>query len=130
MTFDIGWRSWPRRKDRLLPSVKSSPGCTANVDHSLQATAVATPPIIDAEAVTPSGTLCPACATPIEPLDKFCAACGTTNPDYHQPTPTRSASEAPAAPASKHFKCQQCGAEVATDPDQRSYVCPFCDSTY
>ena len=30
----------------------------------------------------------------------------------------------------KHFKCQQCGAEVATDPDQRSYVCPFCDSTY
>ena len=34
------------------------------------------------------------------------------------------------SPLSKYFKCQQCGAEVATDPSQRSYVCPFCDSTY
>src|SRR5688572_20089652 len=87
-------------------------------------------PVIDAEAVSPSGTLCSACATPIEPLDKFCPACGTTNPDYHQLTPTRSVSEGPTTLASKHFKCQQCGAEVATDPDQRSYVCLFCDSTY
>ena len=32
--------------------------------------------------------------------------------------------------ASKFFRCQKCAAEVRTEPDQRSYVCPFCDSTY
>ena len=26
--------------------------------------------------------------------------------------------------------CDNCGSEVAAAPDQRSYVCPFCDSTY
>jgi hypothetical protein len=31
---------------------------------------------------------------------------------------------------SRHFRCEQCGAEVMVDPQQRSYVCPFCDSTY
>ncbi|MCH8921520.1 MAG: zinc ribbon domain-containing protein [Planctomycetes bacterium] len=30
----------------------------------------------------------------------------------------------------RRFRCENCGAEVATDPDQRSYVCAFCDSTY
>src|SRR5262245_36612453 len=89
---------------------------------------------IDAEVVSPSGTLCAACAAPVEPLDKFCPACGTPNPTYRasvpDSTPTRSVSEGPPSPPTKHFKCQQCGAEVATDPTQRSYVCPFCDSTY
>jgi hypothetical protein len=99
---------------------------------------------VDAAFAAPSGKPCEACGTPVEPLDKFCPACGTPNPDYQQPgaasspAPTRSASEArqppssakPLAPPQKHFRCQQCGAEVATDPDQRSYVCPFCDSTY
>jgi predicted RNA-binding Zn-ribbon protein involved in translation (DUF1610 family) len=77
--------------------------------------------IIDAEFAAPAGKLCAACGTPVEPLDKFCPACGTANPDF-LPRADR--------PQSKYLKCQQCGAEVATDPNQRSYVCPFCDSTY
>lgn len=85
-------------------------------------------PVIDAEAVAPSGTLCTACGTPVEALDKFCPACGTTNPASHAIGGEDGTRSVPAT--TKHFKCQQCGAEVATDPDQRSYVCPFCDSTY
>ena len=34
------------------------------------------------------------------------------------------------SPLTKVLHCETCGAEVATDPNQRSYVCPFCDSTY
>lgn len=99
--------------------------------------------VVDAEVVAPAGKPCEACGTPVEPLDKFCPACGTANPDYHAPDSSPAAenrsgnsrSELPtmaqaASPLSKYFKCQQCGAEVATDPNQRSYVCPFCDSTY
>jgi hypothetical protein len=107
-------------------------------------------PVVDAEIVAPAGQPCDACGTPVEPLDKFCPACGTTNPDYKPPASAApSISErqqgragqgsAPAvvtaevvapSPLSKHLKCQTCGAEVAMEPDQRSYVCPFCDSTY
>jgi DNA-directed RNA polymerase subunit RPC12/RpoP len=91
---------------------------------------------VDVAFAAPSGKPCEACGTPVEPLDKFCPACGTPNLDFvSATTPARSASEGPAAsksqaPPQKHFRCQQCGAEVATDPNQRSYVCPFCDSTY
>ncbi len=94
-------------------------------------------PVIDAEVVAPSGKPCGACGTPVEPLDKFCPACGTSNPDYQGQKPEvggrKSEGEtkpAQQSPLSKFIKCQQCGAEVATDPTQRSYVCPFCDSTY
>jgi DNA-directed RNA polymerase subunit RPC12/RpoP len=100
-----------------------------------------TPPadqsVIDAEVVAPAGKPCAACGTPVEALDKFCPACGTANPEYQGQKPeVRSqkseveTEQVPQSPLSKHFKCQQCGAEVATDPTQRSYVCPFCDSTY
>src|SRR5689334_16231504 len=99
----------------------------------------AEPTVVDRHSAAPAGKPCEACGTPVEPLDKFCPACGTPNPDFQQSTQARSASEAPNAdsagaprlvPEQKFFRCQQCGAEVATDPNQRSYVCPFCDSTY
>jgi hypothetical protein len=83
--------------------------------------------VIDAEAVAPSGQPCAACATPIEALDKFCPACGTANPNYN---PAHADGTRSVPTTQKHFKCQQCGAEVATEATQRSYVCPFCDSTY
>jgi len=35
-----------------------------------------------------------------------------------------------AARGARRFHCENCGAEVATSPDQRSYICPFCNSTY
>lgn len=67
---------------------------------------------------------CEACGSPLEPFDKFCPACGTTN------VVAAEVIAAPAAPPQKHFRCESCGAEVQTDPAQRSYTCPFCDSTY
>jgi len=99
---------------------------------------------VDQNAPAPRGRPCEACGTPIEALDKFCPACGTANPDYQAPAAAavrQQPSETVDAqvvekrvetepPEQKHFRCETCGAEVATDPDQRSYVCPFCDSTY
>jgi RNA polymerase subunit RPABC4/transcription elongation factor Spt4 len=65
---------------------------------------------------------CEHCGAPIETDDRFCPACGGTLPTAEQ---TRE----PAA-AQKRFACKNCGAEVAIDPDRRSYICAFCDSTY
>jgi DNA-directed RNA polymerase subunit RPC12/RpoP len=79
--------------------------------------------IIDTHAHLPGGELCPACGSPVEAADKFCPACGTPRAEAQAPP-----SEQPLE--QKHFRCNNCGSEVATDPDQRSYVCPFCDSTY
>jgi len=65
---------------------------------------------------------CESCGCPVEAGDGFCPACGT----LQGPEP-----EAPEPPAAKrHFRCENCGAEVGVDPDQRSYTCAFCDSTY
>ena len=80
---------------------------------------------VDVNVAPPQGTPCPACGCPVEPMDRFCPACGT--PSVVEATLVI-ADEEP--PAQKHFRCENCGSEVATDPDQRSYVCPFCDSTY
>src|SRR5690554_127689 len=82
------------------------------------------PAEIDVEAPAPHGHLCEACGAPVEPWDNFCTACGA--PQDVAPPPVDTAT----AEARKHFRCENCGAEVATDPDQRSYICPFCDSTY
>jgi DNA-directed RNA polymerase subunit RPC12/RpoP len=66
---------------------------------------------------------CPQCGAPVEPLDRFCPGCG-----IEQPAAARVVVEAEVV--QRHFRCKNCGAEVGVDPDQRSYVCPFCDSTY
>lgn len=83
-------------------------------------------PIIDAEIAAPAGLPCPACGTPIEPLDKFCPACGTTNPAAGARPGTAAAGD---SPLTRHLQCKGCGAQIATDLTQRSFVCPFCDST-
>jgi len=65
---------------------------------------------------------CSRCGAPVEPWDRFCNACGA-----EQPLHARS----PAPPETpKYFRCENCGAQVAVDPNQRSYTCAFCDSTY
>lgn len=101
----------------------------------------------------PRGRPCTACGSPVDPGDKFCHACGTLQPDAGQPSavqPTaaamsaggpeagpRAANQTAVSPPpsaagdqQKHFRCQQCGAEVAVDPQERSFTCPFCDSSY
>jgi Zn finger protein HypA/HybF involved in hydrogenase expression len=95
------------------------------------------PAPVDAQSHAPTGVPCEACGTPIEPLDRFCPACGTTNPHYTPPVRGAAAASQPIEaelvvdePALKHFRCDNCGSEMTADPQQRSYVCPFCDSTY
>ncbi len=102
---------------------------------------------IDAQVLAPHGRPCPACGCPVEAEDRFCPACGT-------PTASDGAGAANSSPATtaaqtmegalaaevvemtttprqaNFFRCQQCGSEVSVDPDQRSYLCPFCDSSY
>ncbi len=65
--------------------------------------------------------VCPSCGGPVEPGDRYCGACGSEQPV---------AAELVEQPAQRHLRCKNCGAEIGVDPDQRSYVCPFCDSTY
>lgn len=79
--------------------------------------------VIDPQAALPGGEPCAACGSPVEPHDKFCPACGTP---HGEPIVTAEVVE----PEQKHFRCNNCGSEVSTDPTQRSYTCPFCDSTY
>ena len=65
---------------------------------------------------------CGSCGTPVEGLDRFCGGCGApqaASEETHE-----------VAEPQKHFRCENCGAEVAVDPDRRSYTCAFCDSTY
>jgi len=80
--------------------------------------------IIDQAVAAPRGRPCEACGCPIEADDKFCPACGLAQAVERAVTPESQQTN------QKHFRCDNCGSEVATDPNQRSYVCPFCDSTY
>jgi hypothetical protein len=75
--------------------------------------------------VAPRGSPCPKCGSLIEPGEKFCHACGTPVAPAD-----KGSSATPAAPEKRRFRCKNCSAEVLVDPDQRSFTCPFCDSTY
>jgi hypothetical protein len=81
-----------------------------------------TAPTFDDAAPIARAHACAACGAPVEDHDKFCTACGA--PQSAPPA------EPAAEPAQAHIRCQNCGAQIACDPDRRSYVCPFCDSTY
>jgi hypothetical protein len=81
---------------------------------------LAQPTFDDAPAPAGQGW-CPQCGAPLDRGDKFCVACGTP-----QETPAPAA----AAPEQKRLRCESCGAQIAVDPGQRSYTCPFCESTY
>lgn len=68
----------------------------------------------------PAGEPCPSCGTPLDAADRFCPACGTR----------RTAAETVPAPTAQSFRCNNCGAEIRVEAGKRSYVCPFCESTY
>jgi DNA-directed RNA polymerase subunit RPC12/RpoP len=110
------------------------------------------PIVIDRDSAPPAGQPCLSCGCPVEASDKFCPACGIANANFTiaevkppppltpppaKPTPSPANSEVVSAeivsatPENvKHFRCEQCGAEVLAEPQQRSYVCPFCDSNF
>lgn len=79
--------------------------------------------VVAQDALAPHGVPCRQCGSPVEADDHFCGACGAS----HE---VPAASSAAAAPPQKHFRCENCGSQMSADLDQRSYVCPFCDSTY
>lgn len=84
--------------------------------------------VLDPQAQSPHGRPCEACGCPIEEGDHFCPACGT-------PVPRRRSTESTAPVVAevveqRHFRCDACGAELTEQIDQRSIVCPFCESTY
>ncbi|MCA9056942.1 MAG: zinc ribbon domain-containing protein, partial [Planctomycetaceae bacterium] len=80
--------------------------------------------VIDLDFVTPHGSLCATCGGPVEQHDQFCSACGAVSAATGQVEVEFLES------TQLHFRCESCGAEVGTDPNHRSYVCPFCDSTF
>ena len=109
---------------------------------------------IDNDAAAPHGQPCDACGCPLEPQDKFCPACGTgqeasasiveatvvqpvvivdaemvDDPNKGGPTDAIDASETRLT-EQRFFRCDNCGAEIGAEGEQRSFVCPFCDSTY
>ena len=123
---------------------------------SLPKSADSAPGTFDPHAPPPSGAPCPNCGCPVEASDKFCPACGTPNAvttshPAEQSSSTRKApvgededivaadvvaaksqgeNSAALTENQRHFRCEQCGAEVMVDPQQRSYICAFCDSNY
>ncbi len=75
------------------------------------------------DAALPAGSqTCLQCGCPVEAGDSFCPACGSPQ--------SAAAPAAEPAVVQRHFRCENCGAEVGVDADQRSYTCAFCDSTY
>lgn len=85
---------------------------------------------VDRNANAPQGVPCEACGCPVEADDRFCPACGCPNPraakEAAKPTGTPDTTE----PSAAFFRCGNCGCEMSADLQQRSYLCPFCDSTY
>jgi hypothetical protein len=85
-------------------------------------TLTASQPTVEDRAPQIRTEACPQCGGPVESADKFCPSCGSRRPEAD-------AVHAEVVPQ-RHLRCKNCGAEVAIDPNQRSYVCPFCDSSY
>jgi predicted RNA-binding Zn-ribbon protein involved in translation (DUF1610 family) len=79
-------------------------------------------PIIDLEVAAPAGRPCFQCGAPLEDGDHFCVACGARSEQDE-------AGDAVVL-ESIHLQCESCGSQIEIEPGHRSYVCPFCESTY
>jgi len=93
--------------------------------------------VVDCDSQLPQGMPCSACGAPVEAHDHFCVSCGQTIAAAPEPViAAEPVSELPfdanveETAAAKGFRCENCGSEVTTTVEQRSYVCPFCDSAY
>ncbi len=73
---------------------------------------------------------CAACGAPVDELDKFCNSCGLPQNAARARQADAAAQRPDQADQQRVFHCETCGADVAVDPQTRSYVCPFCESTY
>ena len=66
--------------------------------------------IVDAQVAGPHGALCGACGSPYDAHDRFCPACGTPVADAQPAAPEQPSLQ-------RHFRCQNCGSEVAIGPE-------------
>ena len=83
---------------------------------------------IDTASLAPRGVPCVACGAPVDATDSFCSACGCPRKEQQQEAEEAREDASPAKQT--RFRCKNCGSEVTTAQDQRSYVCAFCDSSY
>lgn len=66
--------------------------------------------------------ICPQCGAPLDEQDRFCGVCGAVEATSRPP---------PLPPQSRdQFLCDNCGAKIRVSPNQRSYTCEHCGSTY
>lgn len=65
---------------------------------------------------------CDRCGAPLEEGDRFCPACGAVQKFAERGPPARA--------FRADTTCDNCGAEIHLEPDQRSYTCQYCGSTY
>lgn len=87
--------------------------------------------LIETEGHSQVGPPCRGCGAPREAGTKFCVACGAPLETRDVPIGAAGDSGTNATALPNHaFECDNCGAQVATSLEQRSYVCPFCDSPY
>jgi hypothetical protein len=100
---------------------------TEIVQATISEEAVEEAQLVDQASASPHGEPCEACGCPIELGDHFCPACGCPQVAAEAEREEEAQSE---EPEQIHLRCEGCGAEIATAPEQRSYVCPFCDSKY
>ena len=84
-------------------------------------------PTFDDPRPAAAGQACGQCGSPLDEHDRFCPACGGVQPEAASAAAEVTAAKSPQA---THIRCENCGAEIASEPGRRSYVCPFCDSTY
>ena len=83
--------------------------------------------VIDEQTASPRGQPCDSCGAPVEAGDRFCGSCGAPSREELPAAVEEGAEEGPET--DKFLRCDNCGSEVRVDPDQRSYSCPFCEST-
>lgn len=77
----------------------------------------------------PLGKPCQTCGAPREGVSRFCSSCGAPVEPIDEMEIVSGKSGADRTAIPDHvLQCKSCGAEVSTSLDQRSYVCPFCDT--
>lgn len=69
-----------------------------------------------------AGFSCASCGAPLDLDDRYCTSCGTEQGS--------TARDANLPPTTGQLSCRNCGALITAELNQRSYVCPFCDSAY
>jgi hypothetical protein len=79
---------------------------------------------------------CDACGSPRSLGARFCVACGLPFDETAGDNPISVATQSKKSvndivvSNTEYFHCQNCGSDIATSTGQRTYRCPFCDSTY